>query len=148
VICLKALAINPSSSDAWNNRGVISSNLGDFQSSIADFDKAIFLNPGNAAAYANKGKALAQLELGEEARAAYAQAIAMSPNLPEGSLGLGQVLSQLGQDNEAIGADMSQGAPRKARLAGGAPPSPRELEPAGVAASRPMGSSKTDRGSS
>src|SRR5262249_27878501 len=91
----KSLAINPSSSDAWNNRGVVSSNLSDFRSSIIDFDKAIFLNPGNAAAYANKAKALAELERREEALAAYAQAIAISPNLPEASLGLGQVLSQL-----------------------------------------------------
>jgi len=51
----EAIAINPSSSDAFNVRGLVKSDLNDEYGAIADFERSLDLEPQNAAPYSNKG---------------------------------------------------------------------------------------------
>ena len=53
----KVLDIDPSNADAYNNRGIVKSDLGDHHAAIADYDKALEINPKDADTYNNRGSA-------------------------------------------------------------------------------------------
>ncbi len=50
----KAIELNPTFADAYNNRGSIKSDLGDIQGATADFAKAIEISPSFITAYLNR----------------------------------------------------------------------------------------------
>ena len=49
------LALNPDYAKAYNNRGVVKSDLGDKSGALSDYDKSISLNPDFAESYNNRG---------------------------------------------------------------------------------------------
>jgi tetratricopeptide (TPR) repeat protein len=59
--------INPQFAEAYNNRGVAKSGLGNKQEAISDFDKAIAINPQSAEAYGNRGNAKSDLGNNQDA---------------------------------------------------------------------------------
>ncbi len=63
----KAVALNPTDPDIFNNRGNAYNNLGDQQKALADYDMAVSLRPGDAAALSNRG--LAHERMGDDAAA-------------------------------------------------------------------------------
>ncbi len=74
------IKINPNSADAYNNRGLARSDLGDKQGAIADYNQAITLDPKNALAYNNRGVVRSDLGDKQGAIADYNQAITLDPN--------------------------------------------------------------------
>ena len=51
----EAIELNPEDVGAYNNRGIVYRNTGDFAAAIADFNKTIELNPEDGRAYNNRG---------------------------------------------------------------------------------------------
>lgn len=54
----QAIELNPEYVDAYNNRGVVRYEKGDFEGAFADYDQAIRVNPSYAKPYKNRGLAL------------------------------------------------------------------------------------------
>ncbi|MDE0400202.1 MAG: tetratricopeptide repeat protein, partial [Candidatus Poribacteria bacterium] len=52
---------NPTSAEAYVNRGDKLYDQGDYQAAISDYDAAIHINPEHALAYNNRGNAKSQL---------------------------------------------------------------------------------------
>ena len=50
-----AIRLNPQYAPAYNNRGIVYDDLGEFERAIADFDEAIRLAPKGALVYNNRG---------------------------------------------------------------------------------------------
>jgi len=57
----RAIAINPTYANAYNNRGIAYGGLGNYKQAIGDFDRAIAINPTRADAYNNRGAAYDKL---------------------------------------------------------------------------------------
>ena len=65
----EAIRLRPdASANAYNNRGVAKSKLGQNESAIADYDEALRLDSDNASAYNNRGHAKTKLGRKDEAR--------------------------------------------------------------------------------
>ena len=77
------LALNPDYAKAYNNRGVVKSDLGDKSGALSDYDKAISLNPDYADAYFNRGNV--KYELGDKSGALsdYDKSISLNPDFAE-----------------------------------------------------------------
>lgn len=75
----EAIRINPNNSSAFNNRGVMRIQTGDFFEAINDFNKAIELNPNSATAYINRGAVKAKIGDIESAMNDYQMAISLNP---------------------------------------------------------------------
>jgi tetratricopeptide (TPR) repeat protein len=75
----QAIALNPEYAEAFNNRGTVYANLGNYERAIADYDQAIALNPEDVTAFNNRGIAYANQGNYERAIADYDQAIALNP---------------------------------------------------------------------
>jgi tetratricopeptide (TPR) repeat protein len=103
----QSIAINPKNADAYYNRGVDKSALGDKQGAIADYNQAIAINPQDADAYNNRG--LDKYSLGDKqgAIADYNQAIAINPKYTKSYYNRGNAKSTLGDKQGAI-ADYNQ----------------------------------------
>ena len=71
----KAIKLNPKFASAYNNRGIVKTDLGRHEEAIKDFDKAIEINPKYTIAYNNRGFAKAKLEQYREAIKDYDKAI-------------------------------------------------------------------------
>ncbi|MCP2727468.1 tetratricopeptide repeat protein, partial [Limnofasciculus baicalensis] len=68
------IEINPNYANAYHNRGVARSDLGDKQSAIADYNKAIEINPNYAYAYYGRGNVRAALGYTKDAIADFEKA--------------------------------------------------------------------------
>lgn len=75
----KAIAVNPKTSDSYNNRGRLKYILGDYDLAIADFDKAVLLNPKNFQALMNRGTANRAKKNYDAALKDYAEAEKIEP---------------------------------------------------------------------
>jgi tetratricopeptide (TPR) repeat protein len=98
----KALDVNSTVADTWNNRGTVLNQLRRYQEALSDFDQAILLKPNAAEVHANRGKSLNLLKRNDEALTAYERARALAPTVPEILLGQANVLRDLRQHDEAL----------------------------------------------
>ena len=98
----KALMLNPSLADAYNNIGNALREKGLLDEAITYYRKAIALDPSLADAYNNIGNALREKGLLDEAITYYRKAIALNPSLADAYNNLGNALQEKGLVDEAI----------------------------------------------
>ncbi|MFH1634626.1 MAG: tetratricopeptide repeat protein [Chloroflexota bacterium] len=103
----EAIEIYPLFAEAYNNRGVVYSDLGDYEQAIADYTKAIALDPQFAYAYSNRGVAYAGLGDYMQAISDYTQAIELDPQDATAYYNRGLAYADLGDYEPAI-ADYTQ----------------------------------------
>jgi tetratricopeptide (TPR) repeat protein len=100
--CDKAIALNPSLSQAWYQRGNALFKLQRFAESIASYDKAIALNPTKYDFWYNRARSFVKLQRYEEAIASCDKAVALQPDAVEVWNYRGSVLKRLQRYEEAI----------------------------------------------
>jgi tetratricopeptide (TPR) repeat protein len=88
-------------SNAWNNLGLLSTREGDASSAVGYFEQALKLNPGHFVALENLGNAYRQQKRWEEARGSLERALAIKPQDPEANYSLGMVFAQIGDNTQA-----------------------------------------------
>jgi CHAT domain-containing protein/tetratricopeptide (TPR) repeat protein len=91
-----------SEADVWFNRGIKQYEMGDFESAIISWSKAVEINPDYHQAWYNRGIALDDLGKLEEAIASYDNAVEIKPDFYEAWCGRGIALYGLGKLEEAI----------------------------------------------
>ena len=79
----RAIRLNPSLAEVYNNRGAAKDALRRYDDAITDFDQAIRLKPDYAKAYSNRGAAKAALGQYKDAITDYNEAIRLKPDLAE-----------------------------------------------------------------
>lgn len=99
----KTIALSPNFAGAHLNRGAILLARQEFQSAIAEFDRAIAIALSSAA-FANRGSAFKQLGQLEEAHESYRRAIELAPSDPQNHFVLFEILTQMDRHDEAIEA--------------------------------------------
>jgi len=97
----EAIAKNPRSAAAWNNRAATRLRLGDVNGAIADYNKALELAGYDAEIYYNRGNALVAAGQYQEAIADYTRAIDINPNFTKAMFNRGTVYAMLGQRDVA-----------------------------------------------
>lgn len=75
----KALALRPTFSEAFNNRGTLLKELKRFDEALASYTKAISLRPTYSQAFNNRGTLLRELKRFDEALTNYEHALALEP---------------------------------------------------------------------
>jgi tetratricopeptide (TPR) repeat protein/V8-like Glu-specific endopeptidase len=103
----EAIKLDPNYVDAYNNRGLARSELGDKQGALADYNQALKINPNYAEAYGNRGNARSDLGDKQGAIADFNQALKINSNLAEAYYNRGVTRSDLGDKQGAI-ADYTQ----------------------------------------
>src|SRR5438105_5722987 len=103
----EAIARNPRSAAAWNNRAAARLRMGEVNSAVADYNKAIELAPNDAEIYYNRGNGLVAASQYKEAIADYTRAISLSPNYAKAIYNRGTAYAMLGQ-RDAAQADWSR----------------------------------------
>ena len=98
----QAIALNPNSAAAYNNRGSALKELGRFEEALADYDRAIAIEAAYAEAHFNRGVVLYELKQLAAALASYAQAIAVKPDFAGAYYNRGIVLRELRQFEAAL----------------------------------------------
>jgi Tfp pilus assembly protein PilF len=96
----KALALNPNSADAVNNRGNALQELKRYDEALASYDKALALKPDHAEAFNNRGHALLALNRIDEALANYREALRLRPDVPLAHTELAYALLSAGRFEE------------------------------------------------
>ncbi len=104
-----AIGINPQLVQAYVNRGIVKSGLGDKKGAVADYDTAIGINPQSADDYVSRGIAKYTLSDKKGAIADYDTAISINPQFANADGNRGVVKSELGDRKGAI-ADMNTAA--------------------------------------
>ena len=103
----QALAIDPKSSAAYNERATIREEKGDLDGAIADYTQALAVDPQMAAAYNGRGNAKASKNDFDGAIADFSQAIQFDPNLATAYDGRGN--ARIAKDDAASAiADFTQ----------------------------------------
>lgn len=97
-----AIRLKPDFAKAYNNRGIIKTNLNAYESAVADYSQAIRLNPDDSKVYSNRGVAKANLSRHESALADYDEAIRLKPDLAEAYNNRGVAKANLGQHESAL----------------------------------------------
>ena len=103
----EAIARNPRSAAAWNNRAAARLRMGEVNNAIADYNKAIELAPNDAEIYYNRGNGLVAAGQYKEAIADYTRAMSLSPNYAKAVYNRGTAYAMLGQ-RDAAQADWSR----------------------------------------
>lgn len=98
----ESIRINPDYHFAYNNRGILYRNIGQYERAIKDFDAAIDLEPHSAIAYTNRGVAYDNLGLFNQAIEDYSMAIRLRPHDPIAYNNRGGVYFKLGRYQAAI----------------------------------------------
>jgi Tfp pilus assembly protein PilF len=96
------LDLLPDHADALHMLGVISFQLGEYDSAITYFLKTIQVNQSSAEAYYDLGNAYLEKGLIEESINSYRKALDINPDIPEAYCNLGLVLHEKGDIDEAI----------------------------------------------
>jgi len=94
----------PSSIFLYNISGAVYKGLGQLDSSIEAYKKAIAIDPAYAAPYSNMGNVLREQNKLEEAIAAYKKALALNPNFADAYYNMGNALKEQGKLEETIAA--------------------------------------------
>jgi len=76
----KAIAIDPSNADSYNNLGLVRQELKALDSALESYGKAIALQPDFAVAHYNRGLVLHELRKLDLALESYDKAIALKPD--------------------------------------------------------------------
>ncbi|MGK7877980.1 MAG: tetratricopeptide repeat protein [Xenococcaceae cyanobacterium] len=92
----------PDTVEGWFNRGLEQANIGDLESAIASWDKALQLNPNFSQAWHNRGSALVQLRRLEEAIASFDKVTEIKPDNYQAWYDRGNGLYNLERWEEAI----------------------------------------------
>jgi tetratricopeptide (TPR) repeat protein len=100
--CLKAIQIDPNSSEALENLGAALADKGRFDEAIENFRKAIQINPNYAPALDNLGIVLTTKGRFDEAIENFRKAIQINPNYAPALDNLGIALAARGRFDEAI----------------------------------------------
>ncbi|AEM20745.1 TPR domain-containing protein [Brachyspira intermedia PWS/A] len=98
----RAIKLDPNNSDAYLNRGISKSDLGNDKEAIEDFNRAIELEPDNSDAYLNRGISKSDLGNDKEAIEDYNKSIELNPYNEEGYIYRGLSKSNLKRYREAI----------------------------------------------
>jgi tetratricopeptide (TPR) repeat protein len=98
----KAIELDPTSTWAWNNRGVAYFHLGQTDRALADYAKAIELNPGNALAWANRARIYHKLRNWDQVIADASKAIKLAPGDLRGWLDRGDAYRNLKRWEQAL----------------------------------------------
>ena len=96
------LRLDPSSAEAYNNRGSVKDDLDQYEAAIADYDAALRLNPNYANAYNNRGVSKDKIGRPDEAIADYDAALRLNPNDAEVHYNRGISKDKIGRPDEAI----------------------------------------------
>ena len=98
----EAIRLDPDYADAYNNRGAVYHELGEYAQAIIELTEAIRLEPDHAMAYNNRG--YAYQELGEYAQAMtdYTEAIRLKPDFAYAYIDRGVTYYKLGAHAKAI----------------------------------------------
>jgi tetratricopeptide (TPR) repeat protein len=97
-----AVAIDPNSSLALNNRGMALGQQGELANAIEHFEQALRIDPNHAEAHNNLGAALVRSAKSAEAIEHLRQASRLEPDFAEAHFNWGLALAQLGKPDEAI----------------------------------------------
>lgn len=81
--CDIAIGLNPNSTSAWNSKGMLLAELGNYTGSIISFNKTLEINSSLAEAWNNKGASLSSLGRHREALKCYDNATMLNPALAE-----------------------------------------------------------------
>ena len=97
----EVLKRKPNHTGAYNNLGMISFNLGDYQKATNYFEKSIEINPNSAHAHNNLG--IISIEEGkmQKAKSCHERAIQLEPNYADAHCNLGLVFKELGDKQKA-----------------------------------------------
>lgn len=102
-LVVRALELNPSSSDAHTAQGNLAMQMDlDWSRAEAEFQQAIALNPSASAAHFWYGFLLGVLQRFEEARDEYLKAIELAPLWPQPRLNLASTYHSLGDSDSAL----------------------------------------------
>ena len=94
--------LNPTCSMAYNNRGIIYNDLGNYKQAIEDYGRAIEINPGFAEFYINRGVAYYFLGNYKQAIEDYGRAIEIKPGNAQAYNNRGNAHARLGNYKQAI----------------------------------------------
>ncbi len=89
----KAIVSNPADHKAWNNKGVMLFELGNYADSLICYDIALKIKPDDAEYWNNKGNALSYLGKFVEALGCYDEALKIVPNYSNAWYNKGNTLS-------------------------------------------------------
>jgi tetratricopeptide (TPR) repeat protein len=98
----KAIDLKPDYFQAYNIRGLVYSNIGEYEKAIKDFDKTIELNIDFAAAYNNKGLTYSRQGIYGEAIDLFNKSKKLAPNVPVVYINLTRAYLFNGEYNEAL----------------------------------------------
>ncbi len=98
----RAVVIDPTYADAFNNRGYSYYKLGLYQMAVRDFDSVLALDPQNASGYNNRGMAHGRLGNLESAIYDFNRAIILNPSFAEGYYNRGNAYEAIGDYNLAV----------------------------------------------
>lgn len=98
----KAIEMNPLHTGAYNNRGNVWRNIGDFDRSYNDFNKMIELDPNSTFAYIGRGNALADKGRFTQAIYDFNNCLQIEPNFAEAYHNRGYAWMQLKKYDVAI----------------------------------------------
>ena len=100
--CSEIIKINPDNANAYYNRGIARSDLGDHKGAIEDYNEAIKLNPNDAYAYNNRG--IARSDLGDYKGAIkdYDKTLKLNPDFSLAYNNRGNAKGKLGDHEGAI----------------------------------------------
>ena len=104
VACERALALDPQSADAWNNKGVVLESLSRHEEAIAAYEYGLALDSKYAVSWYNKGVTLFHLGRIKEALAAWEQCLALDPKYTSAWFNKGLTLNNFGPPQEALKA--------------------------------------------
>ena len=97
----EAIAANPKSVAAWNNRAAARLHAGDVNGAIADYNRALELAPYDADVYYNRGNALMTAGLYREAIGDYTRATETNAYYAKAFFNRGSAYAMLGQRDAA-----------------------------------------------
>tara|TARA_R110002096_G_scaffold394733_1_gene590017 strand:- start:118 stop:1941 length:1824 start_codon:yes stop_codon:yes gene_type:complete len=98
----QAIAILPSYSDAWGQKGLAHYRLNQFKEAEAAYLKSVELSPGNATSYSNLGSLYFQVQQYEAAKNAFEKALKANPNHLDANANYAATLGTLREFERAV----------------------------------------------